>query len=101
MPSITGRGISGGSVREFVREWAAKTEQDKDAGRPRTRRCGPDRGHSHAKVCSRPGTPRNLRMGPLTAPDDCELVLGVTDALLDLPAVGGRLPAVDCLQFPL
>jgi glutamate-1-semialdehyde aminotransferase len=24
-----------GSVRKFVREWAAKTEQDKDAGRPR------------------------------------------------------------------
>src|SRR5207253_388378 len=54
-----------GSVREFVRAWAAKTEQDKDAGRPRTQRYGADR-RSHATVCSRPGTQRNLRMGPLT-----------------------------------
>src|SRR6266567_7392716 len=57
--------LTSGSVRKFVREWAAKTEQAKDAGRPRTRRYGADRGHRHATVCSRPGTQRNLRTGPL------------------------------------
>src|SRR6266567_5147616 len=56
--------LTSGSVRKFVREWAAKTEQAKDAGRPRTRRYGADRGHRHATVCSRPGTQRNSRMGP-------------------------------------
>src|SRR5262249_60671582 len=54
-----------GSVCEFVRAWPAKTEQDKDAGRPRTSRYVADRGRSHTTVCSRPGTQRNSQAGPL------------------------------------
>src|SRR5438034_7860625 len=57
------RVIRGDSFREFGRAWAAKTEQNKDAGRPRVGRPVADRGRSSATVGSRPGTPRNLRKG--------------------------------------
>src|SRR5262249_7731169 len=41
-----------------------KTEQDKDAERPRINRYAADRGRRHAKVCSRTGAQLNLRTGP-------------------------------------
>src|SRR5262249_31951673 len=51
-----------------------KSEQGKDAGRPRISRYGADRGRRHAKLCSRPGTQRDLRMRPLNLEGD-EFVL--------------------------
>src|SRR5438034_5816371 len=66
MPSVIER-VTSGSVRGFVRAWAANTKQDKDAGRPRTSRYVGSRGRGHATVCSRPGTQPNLRTGPLEA----------------------------------
>src|SRR5439155_10339591 len=62
---VRARWRASGSVREFVRAWPAKTEQDKDAGRPRTQRYVADRGRSNATVCRRTGTQLNLRTGPL------------------------------------
>src|SRR6266567_9376047 len=79
--------LTSGSVRKFVREWAAKTEQAKDAGRPRTRRYGADRGHRHATVCSRPGTQRNLWMGPL-GPADQGHAVAHAEQYLHRPGVG-------------
>src|SRR5205823_2787579 len=74
---------SSGSVRKFVRAWAAKTEQDKDAGRRRTKRYDADRGRRNATVCSRPGTQRNLRRGPLPAEEVAPLPIELGEILDD------------------
>jgi hypothetical protein len=110
-PSRPCRGIASGThfretngaTRSATSRPASSTRSAASSRRRWATAGSPTRPRSTTRFWASPGSPRHRSSSrrALVPARDFELVLGVLDALLELPAVRGRLAALDELELPL